>query len=1142
MQRSAYGQARQCPGLWMGGRTIRWNLERRSSRKLREVTGIRFYKSASNTGTHTGSLWTSTGVLLATGTFSGETASGWQQMAFASPVAVSANTRYIVSYHTSVGHYSADLGYFSTSGMDAPPLHAPASGSAGGNGLFGYGAGSLFPSQTYNAANYWVDVVFLPGNQADIIPPAVSAITPAADSIGVAIGTTVTIAFSAPLDPATVNSNTIVLTDASNTVIPSTVTYDSTTQRALLTPASNLKIATGYTVAVKGGAGGVADPVGNTLASTFAASFTTVVSYGAKGGGPGGPILIVTDPSNPFSEYYAEILLAEGLNEFDSQPISKVSSTVLAKYDVVILGQIALSAGQVSMISDWVNAGGKLIAMRPDRQLAGLLGINATGPTLSEGYVLMNTGSSPGIGIVAQPIQFHGAADCYTILNANSLAVLYSNTQTATSNPAVTLRTVGTNGGQAAAFAFDLAKSIVQTRQGNPAWAGQERDGQPPIRSDDLFYGAASFDPQPNWVDLNKVAIPQADEHQRYLANLIVSMESARMLLPRFWYFPNGYRAAVVMTGDDHGNGGTVGRFSQYVALSSSNGSTANWSNIRATSYIYPSTVISNAQAAALDSAGFEIALHLNTDCADYTRSSLEQMFAIQLGQFDSTYPSLPLPVTHRVHCVAWSGYTTMAEVELLNGIRLDTSYYYWPASWVADKPGFFTGSAMPMRFATTGGDALDVYQAATQMTDESGQSFPNTIDSLLDLAVGPNGYYGAFVANMHTDKIASAGSEWIVSSAMRRGVPVISARQLLKWCDARTLSSILPLSWSQGILSFLVKGNAAAQGNEVMIPVLKGDKVNSVSFNGTTIPYTLRGVKGVQYAALPALSGSYRITYGRDITPPALVSIQPSNGGAGVYRNATVEVRFNEAMAPATLNTTSLTLRTPSNATVPASIAYNPFNFTVTLSASSLLAASTRYTVVVKGGVGGVSDNAGNVIGTDSNFTFTTGTATAPSFSLWASTATPGLASANDSTSLELGMQFMSAKSGNVTAIRFYKGTGNTGTHTGGLWTASGSLLGSVTFSGESSSGWQTQKLSTPVHIAANTPYVVSYHAPAGHYAADIGYFANSGVINYPLRALSDGENGGNGLYRSGKSRVFPNQTSGSSNYWVDVVFVPDL
>jgi hypothetical protein len=125
------------------------------------ITGIRFYKGATNTGTHVGSLWTESGVRLANAEFTGETNSGWQQVSFSTPVAIAANTVYVASYHTNVGSYSADGGYFATTGVDSPPLHALASAVSGGNGLFAYGA-TQFPTQTFNATNYWVDVMFTP--------------------------------------------------------------------------------------------------------------------------------------------------------------------------------------------------------------------------------------------------------------------------------------------------------------------------------------------------------------------------------------------------------------------------------------------------------------------------------------------------------------------------------------------------------------------------------------------------------------------------------------------------------------------------------------------------------------------------------------------------------------------------------------------------------------------------------------------------------------------------------------------------------------------------------------------------------------------------------------------------------------------
>ena len=86
------------------------------------ITGIRFYKASTNTGTHVANLWTSSGTLLTTATFIGETASGWQQVLFSSPVPITANTVYVASYHALNGHYSANLNYFATTGVDSPPL------------------------------------------------------------------------------------------------------------------------------------------------------------------------------------------------------------------------------------------------------------------------------------------------------------------------------------------------------------------------------------------------------------------------------------------------------------------------------------------------------------------------------------------------------------------------------------------------------------------------------------------------------------------------------------------------------------------------------------------------------------------------------------------------------------------------------------------------------------------------------------------------------------------------------------------------------------------------------------------------------------------------------------------------------------
>jgi hypothetical protein len=123
------------------------------------VTGVRFYKAGTNTGTHVGALWSATGTKLAEAAFTGETGSGWQILTFPTPVPVTAGTTYVASYLAPRGHYSVNGAAFATGPIDNPPLHAPATA----NGVYASSASSVFPSSTFNSANYWVDVLFAPG-------------------------------------------------------------------------------------------------------------------------------------------------------------------------------------------------------------------------------------------------------------------------------------------------------------------------------------------------------------------------------------------------------------------------------------------------------------------------------------------------------------------------------------------------------------------------------------------------------------------------------------------------------------------------------------------------------------------------------------------------------------------------------------------------------------------------------------------------------------------------------------------------------------------------------------------------------------------------------------------------------------------
>jgi uncharacterized protein (TIGR03437 family) len=309
-------------------------------------------------------------------------------------------------------------------------------------------------------------------------------------------------------------------------------------------------------------------------------------------------------------------------------------------------------------------------------------------------------------------------------------------------------------------------------------------------------------------------------------------------------------------------------------------------------------------------------------------------------------------------------------------------------------------------------------------------------------------------------------------------------------------------------------------------------------------------------------------------LTVPSSVTVPSGSATATFAATAGTITTSQTAIVTATLNgsskTSSISLTVPTTLTV-SSLACAPTTLasgaastcTVTLSAATTAATSVAVSdnspaltvpssvTVPSGSASATFAATAGTIATDQAAIVTAAlngssktssiSLTAPSgtaYSLWSSSAKPNTVSDPDTQTVELGMKFRSSQPGSVTGVRFYKGSQNGGTHVGHLWSNTGTLLASVTFTGETASGWQLATFASPVTISANTTYVISYQAPSGHYADDTGYFS-SALTNGPLTALKNGQDGSNGVYRYGKN-LFPNATWQSSNYWVDVVFKP--
>ncbi|WP_331376002.1 DUF4082 domain-containing protein [Sinorhizobium chiapasense] len=258
----------------------------------------------------------------------------------------------------------------------------------------------------------------------------------------------------------------------------------------------------------------------------------------------------------------------------------------------------------------------------------------------------------------------------------------------------------------------------------------------------------------------------------------------------------------------------------------------------------------------------------------------------------------------------------------------------------------------------------------------------------------------------------------------------------------------------------------------------------------------------------------------------PNIVPVAVDDSGFTVFRDGTMTIPIAALVANDTDgNNDALTITAVGNAE----------NGTVTLdtqtghvifkpTAGFVGPASFSYTI---------ADGRG---GTDQGTVSLTVEETPVGVSLFQPNEGPTSGSFNDNSGLELGMKFVASSSGTITGIRFYKASGDIGSHTGSLWTASGTLLGTVTFTNESLSGWQTAKFSSPIQIAAGTTYVASYHT-TGTYVASANYFTTAHT-NGPLTAPSSTTSGGNGVYAYSAGTVFPTSSYQASNYWVDVVF----
>jgi hypothetical protein len=266
--------------------------------------------------------------------------------------------------------------------------------------------------------------------------------------------------------------------------------------------------------------------------------------------------------------------------------------------------------------------------------------------------------------------------------------------------------------------------------------------------------------------------------------------------------------------------------------------------------------------------------------------------------------------------------------------------------------------------------------------------------------------------------------------------------------------------------------------------------------------------------------------------TPPVVTQISPVQGATNLSSATDVDVTFDQAMSAASLSSSSFTLTAPGGSVVPATVSYDSLTRTATLHPTSELSAGTQYTAAL---TSAVTSSAGLALGAQS-WTFTTSDCPCSLFGTAAWTPQyAGLSTANGRGagpwSLEMGVKIQVDHPARLQAVRFSKDPTETGTHVARFWTGDGTLLGSVAFEGETSSGWQHATLATPLALTPGQTYVVSVGINA---AFGMSLYAfGSPIVSGPLSSVADGQNG---VYGDAAG-AFPTQSWGSSNYGIDAV-----
>lgn len=1107
------------------------------------VLGVRFYKAAANTGTHIGHIWSSTGTLLGTATFSGESSSGWQQVNFSSAIPIIANNTYVVSYFAPVGHYSVDAGFFAQSGVNNPPLHALADGVDGANAVFTYGSTGGFPTSSFQAGNYWVDVVFTSSNTYNI-----SGTISGASGAGATVALTGATTASTTADSSG-NYSFNGLVNGSYTVTPSSpgVTFTPASLQVTINSASVTGANFGATVTnpqtISGtiagaGAAGATVNLGGAVTATTAADSSGNYSFtGLRSG------TYSVEPSASgiiFTPGVQSVTLsgsgASGVN-FQSQTCNCLSIWPASTKPTLV----------DSNDSTPVEVGVKFTTTEPG-VVYGLRFYKASTNTGTHvGHLWSSTGT------LLATATFSGET------TSGWQQIIFSTPISLTPNVTYVASYFAPNGHYSADTNYFASNGTNSPPLQALANTANSSNGVY-LYSSNGGFPASSYSATNYWVDILFVA------DQSHAVSGIVSGPGGAGATVTLSSASGTFTTTAGPSGNYIFNNVNAGSYSvmpsnataafspamQNIIVGSSDITGVNFVG----SSLCPCTTIwqPSASPAVIDSgdgASIETGVRFQTDYDGYilgvrfykaasnAGNHIGNLWSAATGSLLATNTftaesgtgwqqimfANPIPVAANAPYIASyfgpQGHYSTTNLMFDSG-GVDSPPLHALANTSAAPDGVFSYSPTST-LPTSGFNATNywvdvVYARATTFSLSGVIGGPGAAGTTVTLS-GPNGASTAVADTSGNYRFSGlSNGTYTVTPSGPGGVTFSPGNQSVTINGGH----LFGVNFTAAQPTYSISGTVAGVSGDSV--VLSGS-VNAAITTDSSGNYSFSGVPNGSYVVTPGAIGYV-------INPSSQnVTVNGANVSSVNFTGSSLSYSISGVITGGAGVTVTLAGAANATTTADSSGSYSfgglvNGSYTITPSHVGLVFSPASLAVTV---FGANLTNANLAVPTN-----------CPCDTIWQPSATPTTLDSGDTHSTETGVVFRADSDGYIAGIRFYKGATNTGTHKGNLWSNSGTLLGTADFSNETASGWQQVIFSSPVPVVGNTPYVGSYFAPAGHYSGDSQFFATSGVDVPPLHALQNGSAGSNGVYVYSQTSAFPTSTYNAANYWVDVIYIP--